>query len=208
MKFKLNDVLDCFGRRARIRYRRTGRRVARIRWSAAVVIGKPAAAQSIQILFLRRCHYAVTFARLDKRLQGSAFFRGVGVIDRMIGRIDRVTPLGAAAEDTTNDDRDQPEEPTRTRGHWLTLPPLGHDVRPNRRRNLSAHPRTQQPHRRRSKSIFRAHPNPEGDPRQEPAGAGARPATATAEAICTAAGERSKETPRPRPNLFNPSAIP
>jgi len=127
MKFKLNLVLRRLRRRVGIRYRLSNWGLAR-GWPAAVVKGKSTAAQSVQIPFLRQCDYPVTFARLDKRLQGPAFFRGVGVIDRM-DRIARITTtIGAAAEASSNDDRDQPEKGGRTRDHWLTLPLLAHDL--------------------------------------------------------------------------------
>ena len=47
-----------------------------------------------------------------------------------------------------------------------------------------------------SMPILRARSNPEGDPRQDPAGAGARAVATPAEAICPATSERSKETTR------------
>ena len=87
--------------------------------------------------------------------------------------------LSPRASRTPDPERDVPGRLTR-RGDWR-LP--------------RAVPRLAVP-RLASMPILRARSNPEGDPRQDPAGAGARAVATPAEAICPATGERSKETTR------------
>jgi hypothetical protein len=82
------------------------------------------------------------------------------------------------------------------RGHWLALPPFGHEPRADRRAGCSPAQRARQHHRRRPLFHVTAHSNPEGNPRQDPAGAAARTSAAATEAIRPAASECGKETAR------------